>query len=123
MGSTVVHLHSQRSAAADLSLVAALAVYEAVLPRARQPAAACSSSGPTMSCSVAQSSRGILLEREGDSVVVGIGVNLAAAPQTRRPQDALRLADFGPAPMRDAFAADLAAHFDRELGRWRQLRA
>ena len=30
------------------------------------------------------------------------------------------LADYGPPPARDAFAADLAAQFDLELGRWRQ---
>jgi BirA family biotin operon repressor/biotin-[acetyl-CoA-carboxylase] ligase len=53
-------------------------------------------------------------------VVVGIGVNLASAPAAEARAKAL--AAHGPAPDRDAFAADLAARFDLELGRWRQFR-
>src|SRR5690606_5401708 len=62
---------------------------------------------------------GILLERAGDVAVIGIGVNLAAAPAL--PDRAARhLGELGPAPDRDAFAHALAASFDRELDRWRQ---
>jgi BirA family biotin operon repressor/biotin-[acetyl-CoA-carboxylase] ligase len=51
--------------------------------------------------------------------VVGIGVNLAAAPPLAD-REVRHLAQTGPAPDRDAFARDLAASFDRELDRWRQ---
>ena len=62
---------------------------------------------------------GSLLERAGEAAVVGIGVNLAAAPHLPdRP--ARHLARSGPAPDRDLFAHQLAASFDRELDRWRQ---
>lgn len=61
---------------------------------------------------------GILLEREGDSVVIGIGVNLAKAPDLADRATA-KLADFGPAPDRDLFAATLAELWSRDLARWR----
>ena len=58
---------------------------------------------------------GILLERSGDRVVAGFGVNLAAAP----PLDDRRAAclDAGIAP--PAFAPLLAGSFARLLGLWR----
>jgi BirA family biotin operon repressor/biotin-[acetyl-CoA-carboxylase] ligase len=61
---------------------------------------------------------GILLEREGETVIVGIGVNLAAAPQLEG-RETIALSALGPSPDRDAFATALAASFDRELDRWR----
>ena len=61
---------------------------------------------------------GILLERERDAIIVGIGVNLAAAPQLpdRR---TVALAEIGVTPDRDTFARSLAECFDREVERWR----
>jgi BirA family biotin operon repressor/biotin-[acetyl-CoA-carboxylase] ligase len=61
---------------------------------------------------------GLLLERVGAAVVVGIGVNLASTPRSE--SAARALAEIGPAPDRDIFAAQLAAQFDIELRRWRQ---
>jgi BirA family biotin operon repressor/biotin-[acetyl-CoA-carboxylase] ligase len=61
---------------------------------------------------------GILLELVGDAIVVGIGVNLAAAPKLAD-RATIALAEFTPAPDRDTFAADLAGQFAVELGRWR----
>lgn len=61
---------------------------------------------------------GILLEREGDGVVVGIGVNLASAPQLPDRETAA-VAQFATAPSRDRFAEALAESFARELERWR----
>ena len=61
---------------------------------------------------------GILLERAGDSVVIGIGVNLAAAPDLAD-RKTVALSMLGPAPDRDAFATALAGSLDRELDRWR----
>ena len=62
---------------------------------------------------------GILLEREGKAVILGIGVNLAAAPELDDRQTAA-LSDIGPAPDRELFATMLAGHVSRELDRWRQ---
>jgi BirA family biotin operon repressor/biotin-[acetyl-CoA-carboxylase] ligase len=116
MGSTVVHTSPQDPPPATLSFVAALAVYEAVLARLGSPREL-QLKWPNDVLLGGGKFCGLLLEREGMSVVVGIGVNLASAPAIER---ANALSDHGPAPDRDAFAADLAAHFDLELGRWRQ---
>ncbi len=60
---------------------------------------------------------GILLERTGSAVVVGIGVNLARAPAVPgRTTAALP----HPAPDPDSFLAALIAAFAQELGLWRQ---
>jgi BirA family biotin operon repressor/biotin-[acetyl-CoA-carboxylase] ligase len=62
---------------------------------------------------------GILLERAESAVVVGIGVNLAHAPQNTGRATA-SLADAGVcAPAASDFAVDLAAVFARWLSRWR----
>ncbi|MBX9814954.1 MAG: biotin--[acetyl-CoA-carboxylase] ligase [Sphingomonas sp.] len=61
---------------------------------------------------------GILLERAGDAVVVGIGVNLAHHPQgLDRPVTSLGA--HAPAPLPEDFARDLAARFGAWLARWR----
>ncbi|MGZ3172471.1 MAG: biotin--[acetyl-CoA-carboxylase] ligase [Croceibacterium sp.] len=117
MGSTVVHLSPQDPPPATLSFVAALAVYETVLARLGNPREL-QLKWPNDVLLGGGKFCGLLLEREGASVVVGIGVNLASAPLSE-PQ-ARALAELGPAPDRDAFAAQLAAQFDLELGRWRQ---
>ena len=118
MGSTVVHVSPQDPPAASLSFVAALAVYETVLSRVAV-SRELELKWPNDVLLGGDKFCGLLLEREGDTVVVGIGVNLAAAPALDGRQ-ARSLAEHGPAPDRDAFAADLAARFDVELGRWRQ---
>lgn len=117
MGSTVVHLSPQDPAPATLSFVAALAVYETVLARIANPRDL-QLKWPNDVLLRGGKFCGLLLEREGSSVVVGIGVNLASAPRSERQANAL--AEQGPAPDRDAFAAELGAQFDLELGRWRQ---
>jgi BirA family biotin operon repressor/biotin-[acetyl-CoA-carboxylase] ligase len=116
MGSTVVHVSPQDPPAASLSFVAALAVYETVLPRLGNPREL-QLKWPNDVLLGGGKFCGLLLEREGPAVVVGVGVNLASAPAVER---ANSLSDRGPAPNRDAFAADLARQFDLELGRWRQ---
>ncbi|WP_404713459.1 biotin--[acetyl-CoA-carboxylase] ligase [Sphingomonas sp. MMS24-J13] len=62
---------------------------------------------------------GILLERSGDAVVIGFGVNLAHHPEgLERPTASL--AGLGlSAPDPDAFLLDLSQSFARWLGRWR----
>jgi BirA family biotin operon repressor/biotin-[acetyl-CoA-carboxylase] ligase len=118
MGSTVVHLSPQDPSPASLSFVAALTVYEIVLARIGNPREV-QVKWPNDVLLGGDKFCGLLLEREGGSVVVGIGVNLAKAPPLAD-RHTRTLAEYGPAPDRDAFAADLAAQFDLELGRWRQ---
>ena len=118
MGSTAVRLLPQDPPPASLSFVAALAVYEAVLGHVSSPRAL-QLKWPNDVLLGGAKLAGILLERSGDAAVIGIGVNLAAAPHLPdRP--AWHLARSGPAPDRDLFAHQLAASFDRELDRWRQ---
>jgi BirA family transcriptional regulator, biotin operon repressor / biotin---[acetyl-CoA-carboxylase] ligase len=59
---------------------------------------------------------GILLERSGDRVVVGVGVNLATTPDLPD----RRAVSLGGAIGPQAFAPLLAANFARLLGLWRQ---
>lgn len=61
---------------------------------------------------------GILLEMVRGHVVVGIGVNLARAPDLPDRKTAA-LADFGAAPALEDFAASLAEHFAARLVNWR----
>jgi BirA family biotin operon repressor/biotin-[acetyl-CoA-carboxylase] ligase len=61
---------------------------------------------------------GILLERSGDAVIVGIGVNLAHHP-TDTDRRATSLAEHGVAPDPADFAETLAEAFARWLGIWR----
>lgn len=118
MGSTVVHLSPQDPSPASLSFAVALAVYEAVLPRLADPRSLTLKWPNDVLLSGAKFC-GILIEREGSNAVIGIGVNLAAAP-TFADRDTRSLAHAGPVPDRDAFAAALVRQFDIELGRWRQ---
>lgn len=118
MGSTVVHLSPQDPAPPSLSFVAALAVYEVVLARIGNPREV-QLKWPNDVLLGGAKFCGLLLEREGASAVIGIGVNLAKAPGVAD-RHTRTLAEYGPAPDRDAFAAELAAQVDLELGRWRQ---
>ena len=117
MGSTVVHPGPGDPPAHTLTLATVLAAYEAVLPLLPDPRALIIKWPNDLLLGGAKLS-GILLEREGGAVVVGIGINLAQAPDLPdRPTVALSV--LGPAPDRDAFALALAAAFDREIERWR----
>ncbi|WP_309750770.1 biotin--[acetyl-CoA-carboxylase] ligase [Novosphingobium sp.] len=117
MGSTVVYRQAADPMPATLALVAGLAVHAAASPLVPAPLRAMLKwpndilIGPAKLC-------GILLEAVGAAVIVGIGVNLAQAPQVPG-RETIALSAFGPAPDRDLFAAALAGHFDRELERWR----
>ena len=118
MGSTVVHVSPQDPPAATLSFVVALALYETVVARVGSPREL-QLKWPNDVLLGGEKFCGLLLEREGQAVVIGVGVNLASAPAVKD-RCARSLAELGPAPDRDVFAADLAAQFDVELGRWRQ---
>ncbi|HUD27543.1 MAG TPA: biotin--[acetyl-CoA-carboxylase] ligase [Novosphingobium sp.] len=119
MGSTVVRLAPGDPSPASLALLTGLAVHEALAGfvgegrdlRLKWPNDLLLEGGKVA---------GILLDMTGGVVVVGIGVNLAAAPDVPGRRVAA-LSAFGPAPTRDAFAGALAQAFDRELQRWRSV--
>jgi BirA family biotin operon repressor/biotin-[acetyl-CoA-carboxylase] ligase len=117
MGSTVVRLNGREPPPASLALVAGLAVYETVLARLLRPSQL-ELKWPNDLMLAGAKLAGILLEREGEAVIAGIGVNLARSPRVADRKTA-SLGQFGPAPDRDAFAADLAAAFEQEVARWR----
>jgi BirA family biotin operon repressor/biotin-[acetyl-CoA-carboxylase] ligase len=118
MGSTAVQLGWHDPSAPGLSLVAGLAAYEAVLARLADPKPL-QLKWPNDLLLGSSKIAGILLERAGQGVVVGIGVNLSAAP-TLPGLQAGHLASAGPAPDRDAFARELATIFAREVAQWRE---
>lgn len=117
MGSTVVHLAPGDPFAGTLALVAGLAVYEAVAPHVPPPHRA-RLKWPNDVLIGGAKLCGILLERVGDAVIIGIGVNIAAAPEVEG-RETIALSAFGPPPVRDDFARELARHFSLELERWR----
>ncbi len=117
MGSTVVHLQSADPFTPTLALLAGLAAYQAVLPHCPDPVPL-RLKWPNDLMFAGAKLAGILLEREGDSVIVGIGVNLAIAPQVPG-RETMALSKFAAPPDRDVFASAIAGHFVEELQRWR----
>ena len=117
MGSTAVALGPYDPQAGSLALVAGLAVQGNVAPLVPPPHVPLLKWPNDVMVGGAKLA-GILLERVGDHVIVGIGVNLASAPQIEG-RETCALSRFGPAPDRDAFAASLAQNFAAELVRWR----
>ncbi|RIV89479.1 biotin--[acetyl-CoA-carboxylase] ligase [Aurantiacibacter xanthus] len=117
MGSTVVTLRADDPPAMQLSMVAALALLETVMQRLADPSRVRLKWPNDVLLDGAKFS-GILLERVKDHAVIGIGVNLVAAPPVEG-RETRALSALGPAPQRDAFARDLAAAFASEVARWR----
>ncbi len=117
MGSTVVHRQPSDPAASSLALLTGLTLHEVIAPLVPPPHRAELKWPNDLLIGDAKLS-GILLEGEGAAVVIGIGVNLAAAPELAD-RRTVALSAFGPAPDRDAFAAALARQFVIELERWR----
>lgn len=97
-----------------LSLAASLALIEAV--DVAMPNQALMLKWPNDLLLMGKKLAGILLERSGDRIAVGIGVNLARAPQLPdRPT-----ASLGGRVAAEAFAQLLAASFARLLDLWRE---
>jgi BirA family transcriptional regulator, biotin operon repressor / biotin---[acetyl-CoA-carboxylase] ligase len=117
MGSTVVHRHASDPPASSLALLAGLTLYEVIAPLVPPPHRA-ELKWPNDVLIAGAKLAGILLEAEGTVVVVGIGVNLAAAPELDD-RCTVALSAFGPAPDRDTFAITLARQFVIEVERWR----
>lgn len=117
--STLVRLSPGDPEAATLALVAGLAVHDAAAIWAGDRAADLRLKWPNDVMVGSDKLVGILLERSGDAVVAGFGVNLAIAPEgLGRPTTSLA-ALRGAAPDPDLFLGDLARAFAGWLGRWR----
>ena len=115
-GSTAVRLRPADPPAATLALVVAVALHEALAVHA--PAAPLSIKWPNDVLLAGAKLAGILLERTADTVVVGIGANLAHHPaDLDRPVTSL--AAHSPAPDPADFVLTLAESFARWLSRWR----
>jgi BirA family biotin operon repressor/biotin-[acetyl-CoA-carboxylase] ligase len=111
MGSTLVRPGPGDPPPQTLAFVAGMAAFEAVRPYAANVRLKWPNDVLLGGAKLA----GILLEAEGDAVVVGIGVNLASAPDIAdRPATALPHA-----VARDDFAQTIAWRFAEELDRWR----
>lgn len=117
MGSTVVRQQFGDPPLPSLALVAGLALHEVVSTRLPAPAKALLKWPNDLMIGQAKLA-GILLERIGDAVVIGVGVNLAVAPVVEN-RETIALSRFGPAPDRDLFAQDLATALAADLVRWR----
>jgi BirA family biotin operon repressor/biotin-[acetyl-CoA-carboxylase] ligase len=112
-GSTLVELQPEDPPAHMLSLAAGLALIEALDVAA--PGQALMLKWPNDVMLQGRKLAGILLERSADRVAVGIGVNLAAAPDLADRQAAGLSGDIAP----EAFAPLLAGSFARLLALWR----
>lgn len=115
LGSTLVQLRPDDPPAPALALAAGLALIEAVGIEA--PAVPLSLKWPNDLMLADAKLAGILLERSGDRVVVGFGVNLAGAPLIagRKTASLKAIKDVAP----QAFAPILAGKFAQMLASWR----
>ena len=116
-GSTLVALRPDDPAAPSLSLVSGLALIEAA--QSLSPEADLVLKWPNDLLSGCAKLSGILLERAGDRVVAGFGVNLATAPVLDDRPTAVLTRD--PPITAQAFAPVIAAAFARMLETWRKL--
>ncbi len=112
-GSTIVALRFSDPAAPILSLAAGLALAEAIDVAAPDQKAMLK--WPNDVLLLGRKAAGILLERSGDRVAVGFGVNLASAPELGDKA----AAKLGGTVTPQAFAPLLAAAFARLLELWR----
>lgn len=115
MGSTVVHLRSGDPPAQTLALLAGLSLHDLLTARVAKPLTL---KWPNDLLAGRAKLAGILLERVGDAIMVGIGVNLASAPALDD-RETVALAELGADLPRDDFARDLAGHFAEDIERWR----
>lgn len=114
-GSTLILLRPGDPHAPSLSLACGLALHDAVTIVA--PGAAIELKWPNDLMQGGAKLAGILLERSGERVVAGFGVNLALAPSLADRPTAALAAERRIAP--EAFAPILAAALARRLRQWR----
>jgi BirA family biotin operon repressor/biotin-[acetyl-CoA-carboxylase] ligase len=110
----LVELRDTDPPAQSLSIAAGLALVEAIDVAA--PGQPLLLKWPNDVLLLGKKLAGILLERSGDRVAAGFGVNLAAAPELAD----RRSASLGGAVDPQAFAPLLAGSFARLLGLWRE---
>ncbi|WP_294391744.1 biotin--[acetyl-CoA-carboxylase] ligase [uncultured Sphingomonas sp.] len=115
--STIVRLRAGEPPAPSLALVAGVALDD--VASAYAGCMAISLKWPNDLMTGSAKIAGILLERAGEAVVIGMGVNLAEAPAGLDRPTASIHSLCGSAPDAHAFLLDLAAAFKRWLGRWR----
>lgn len=120
--STLVRAWHTDPSPATLSLVAAVALHRAIVAETRIPASQLRIKWPNdlvVDCAGEwRKLAGILLEREGDAVVIGFGANLAHAPDLGD-RKVVCAADFGEIPEARWFCAALERKFAEEVGQWR----
>jgi BirA family biotin operon repressor/biotin-[acetyl-CoA-carboxylase] ligase len=118
MGSTAVALRDGPALPQTLALVAGVSVHRALM-RVVPGLADLMLKWPNDLLVGEAKLGGILLERQRDAVVVGIGINLGAAPEVpgRRTTS---LAALGHVVSRDTFASALAAVWAEDLTTWHQ---
>jgi BirA family transcriptional regulator, biotin operon repressor / biotin---[acetyl-CoA-carboxylase] ligase len=114
--STLVRLRPDDPPAPTLALVAAVALHEVAAVSAPEIRIKWPNDLMAGDAKLA----GILLERSGDAVVAGFGINLAHVPESLD-RSATSLADLsGSAPDPEAFLERLSESFSRWLARWRR---
>jgi len=113
-GSTLVRLKPNDPPAPTLSMAAGLALVEAI--DTALPAQALMLKWPNDVMLLGRKLAGILLERSGDRVAVGFGVNLASVPALQDREAAALSSGLTP----QAFAPLLAGSFARLLDLWRK---
>ena len=116
MGSTAVALRDHEALPQTLALVAGLSVHRALMSVAPELVGLALKWPNDLLVGEAKLG-GILLERQRDAVVVGIGVNLAEAPDVPGRKTA-SLAGLGYSVSRDAFAAALTETWAEDLTAW-----
>jgi BirA family transcriptional regulator, biotin operon repressor / biotin---[acetyl-CoA-carboxylase] ligase len=116
--STLVHLRPTDPPAPMLAFVAAVALVEVL--KAQAPLEPFLLKWPNDVLCDGAKLAGILLERTGDTVVIGIGVNLAHHPEGLDRSVTSLAARIGQAPDAEAFVHSLAAHFASWLVQWRE---
>jgi BirA family transcriptional regulator, biotin operon repressor / biotin---[acetyl-CoA-carboxylase] ligase len=109
-----VRLRASDPPAQSLSLAAGLALIEAI--DVAVPAQVLMLKWPNDVLLLGKKVAGILLERGGDRVVVGFGLNLAAAPELVDRHGAALASELTP----QAFAPLVAGSFERLLRLWRE---
>jgi BirA family biotin operon repressor/biotin-[acetyl-CoA-carboxylase] ligase len=112
-GSTLIVLRAGDPPPHSLSLIAGLALVEAI--DAAAPEQTVMLKWPNDVLLLGRKLAGILLERSGDRVAAGFGVNLASPPDLPDRQASGLLSAMTP----ESFAPLLAASFSRLLGLWR----
>jgi BirA family biotin operon repressor/biotin-[acetyl-CoA-carboxylase] ligase len=116
MGSVTVHLNASDPMPATLALVSAVALADTV--KALAPKLPFTLKWPNDLLLDGAKCAGILLERSGNAIVIGIGVNLVSAPELPDRRTAC-LAEYGVNLARDTFADALAISMMDALHSWR----